>query len=321
MSRFAEALPRLSLWRVLPLALAAEAAVLAALAEWAAVPPRAVSEAGMTLTLVTDMAAGEAQAAHGAEPASSVQEPEPEPKPEREPAAPVPAEPLTPAVADAGPPPPAEPPAQTAAARMAPDRALALEPAPVLAEPAPPDRAPPRQAAAAREPVPRAAARSVQRSPESAPLSRSKSPSGSAMASAPRSQPAAQRPAADRALGAAVPTGQRPGASDAGPGKVADRVGARRSGVVQPVAYRSNPRPAYPREARERRQEGTVRLRVLVDPKGRPIEVQIAASSGVASLDAAAVAAVRRWRFSPARQAGQASAAWVLIPARFKLTG
>ena len=86
-----------------------------------------------------------------------------------------------------------------------------------------------------------------------------------------------------------------------------------------PVAYLNNPAPAYPREARRLGHQGTVRLRVLVTAEGRAADVQIAGSSGVASLDEAALRAVRRWRFTPARHGGHASAAWVLIPVRFQL--
>ncbi|MBK1732578.1 hypothetical protein CKO41_12425 [Thiococcus pfennigii] len=86
-----------------------------------------------------------------------------------------------------------------------------------------------------------------------------------------------------------------------------------------PVAYLNNPAPAYPREARRLGHQGTVRLRVLVTAEGRAADVQIAGSSGVTSLDEAALRAVRRWRFTPARHGGHASAAWVLIPVRFQL--
>ncbi len=91
-------------------------------------------------------------------------------------------------------------------------------------------------------------------------------------------------------------------------------------GVSSPAAYLSHPEPAYPDAARRLRQEGRVQLRVRVDTDGRPGEVQIAASSGVASLDQAAIRAVRHWRFTPTRRNGQSIADWVRIPIQFTLT-
>jgi protein TonB len=47
--------------------------------------------------------------------------------------------------------------------------------------------------------------------------------------------------------------------------------------------------------------------------------VDIKTSSGSARLDEAAEAAVRQWRFVPAKQGEAAVAAWVLVPLVFKL--
>lgn len=92
-----------------------------------------------------------------------------------------------------------------------------------------------------------------------------------------------------------------------------------RSGPSSPAAYLNNPAPDYPETARRMRQEGTVSLRVLVNASGQAAEVAIATSSGISSLDQAAIRAVRRWRFTPAHQTGQPIAAWVRVPIRFKL--
>lgn len=51
--------------------------------------------------------------------------------------------------------------------------------------------------------------------------------------------------------------------------------------------------------------EGSVVLHVLVDAQGGAAEVTVAAGSGQPVLDASAVEAVRRWRFSPALEAGK----------------
>lgn len=77
--------------------------------------------------------------------------------------------------------------------------------------------------------------------------------------------------------------------------------------------------PVYPPASRRLDEEGVVRLRVLVDERGRPHEVQIAKSSGFDRLDQAAVTAVRRWQFSPAMQASGAVTAWTQVNVVFKL--
>jgi periplasmic protein TonB len=78
--------------------------------------------------------------------------------------------------------------------------------------------------------------------------------------------------------------------------------------------------PTYPPASRRAGEEGTVRLRVLVDERGRPSDVQVAQGSGFSRLDDAAVAAVRRWRFEAARNGGSAVSAWTQVSVTFKLT-
>jgi protein TonB len=81
----------------------------------------------------------------------------------------------------------------------------------------------------------------------------------------------------------------------------------------------TNRAPAYPESALRRREQGRVVLRVSVSVDGTPIEVGLAETSGHASLDAAALVAVRQWRFSPATQAGRAVPAIAEVPVRFRL--
>lgn len=85
--------------------------------------------------------------------------------------------------------------------------------------------------------------------------------------------------------------------------------------------YLKNPAPRYPLEARRAREQGTVRLKVLVTPDGRVGEIRVLRSSGHDRLDEAALKAVRGWRFAPARQAGTPVAAWVIVPVPFQLQG
>ena len=61
--------------------------------------------------------------------------------------------------------------------------------------------------------------------------------------------------------------------------------------------YLSNPPPEYPEIAQELGQEGTVLLKVKVSASGLVLQVSVHRSSGYSSLDAAAINAVRRWKF------------------------
>ena len=83
--------------------------------------------------------------------------------------------------------------------------------------------------------------------------------------------------------------------------------------------YRSNPPPEYPVEARRLHQEGVVILGVEVSADGRPSNVRIKHGSGVRVLDQAALEAVQKWTFEPARIGGLPIASTVDIPLRFTL--
>jgi len=67
-------------------------------------------------------------------------------------------------------------------------------------------------------------------------------------------------------------------------------------------------------------EQGSVRLRVMVDERGRPQEVQVAQSSGFPRLDEAAVSAVKRWVFAPAVQDAIAVPTWTQVSVVFRLT-
>ncbi|QXH36030.1 energy transducer TonB [Pseudomonas muyukensis] len=85
------------------------------------------------------------------------------------------------------------------------------------------------------------------------------------------------------------------------------------------AAYLKNPAPEYPQMALRRGWEGTVLLRVEVLPSGKPGQIQLQQSSGRPALDEAALAAVKRWSFVPAKQGEVAQAGWVSVPIDFKL--
>jgi len=84
--------------------------------------------------------------------------------------------------------------------------------------------------------------------------------------------------------------------------------------------YRTNPPPAYPIAARRLREEGVVFVRVAVAADGRPTAVTVERGCGHPLLDDAALEAVRRWTFEPARAAGTPVDSLVVIPVRFSLS-
>jgi protein TonB len=86
------------------------------------------------------------------------------------------------------------------------------------------------------------------------------------------------------------------------------------------AAYLHNPKPEYPRVARQRRLSGQVLLEVSVAADGSVIQVRVKRGSGHGLLDRAALGTVQRWRFVPARRLGKAVAATVEVPVRFSLS-
>ncbi|MEO0070948.1 MAG: TonB family protein [candidate division WOR-3 bacterium] len=79
------------------------------------------------------------------------------------------------------------------------------------------------------------------------------------------------------------------------------------------------PKPVYPDLARNAGIEGQCVVEGLVDVDGSVIEVKIVKSSGNQSLDAAAVEAAYKAKFTPAKQRDKAVRVWVSIPYRFTL--
>jgi protein TonB len=76
-------------------------------------------------------------------------------------------------------------------------------------------------------------------------------------------------------------------------------------------------RPVYPQDAFVKKVEGTVVVRILIGPDGRVQSARIAKS--IPLLDDAALAAVRQWRFVPARHRGQPVAVYADAPVRFAI--
>lgn len=125
---------------------------------------------------------------------------------------------------------------------------------------------------------------------------------------------------------AALPRGEPQGAVS---GVVGGVVGGRLSGkgnqplpadaVVHPPVVLSRVMPTYPPLARARGLEGRVILTAVVDQQGR-VEAAITVTQSMSLLDAAAVEALRQWRFEPGRDRdGTPVRVRIEIPFRFQL--
>jgi protein TonB len=89
---------------------------------------------------------------------------------------------------------------------------------------------------------------------------------------------------------------------------------------LKPSFAQAPPPPRYPAQARRRNQQGVVLLEVRLDARGEQRELTLLRSSGVPSLDQAALTAVSRWRFRAEMRDGQAVPSRVQIPIEFALT-
>lgn len=85
------------------------------------------------------------------------------------------------------------------------------------------------------------------------------------------------------------------------------------------AAYLNNPTPNYPPISRRLEEQGTVTLDVFVDKDGQAQNVVIKKTSGFERLDSAALATVKKWKFSPAKQDENLIASWVQVPVKFML--
>ena len=78
-------------------------------------------------------------------------------------------------------------------------------------------------------------------------------------------------------------------------------------------------RPQYPEIAQEAGLEGVVVVQAFIDKKGRVKETLILKGVPNTGLDEAAMEAIRKTRFKPAKQRERAVGVWISIPVNFKL--
>jgi len=132
-------------------------------------------------------------------------------------------------------------------------------------------------------------------------------------------RPAPSPPATAKAATTPAPEavdGERGSGTDAPSAQaVAGQPGANR--VALPAS--GNEPPRYPWTARAQGHQGRVVLSVWVSPEGRADELAVLQSSGYPNLDRAAVEAVQRWRFRPARRGGVEAGSLLYVPVVFRL--
>lgn len=90
-------------------------------------------------------------------------------------------------------------------------------------------------------------------------------------------------------------------------------------GSLQELKATSRVEPVYPAASLRAGEEGSVLLRIFVDPNGRPQQVLVDRSSGHSRLDDAAVKAVQRWRFQPATSGSGPIGSWSRVTITFRL--
>ncbi len=90
--------------------------------------------------------------------------------------------------------------------------------------------------------------------------------------------------------------------------------------LLTSAQIRKNPHPRYPAQARSLGQEGTVKIRINIDPQGQVKTNEILTSSGYPLLDEAACQTIlKKWRFTPAMKNGQPTQGQLTISITFEL--
>jgi protein TonB len=123
-------------------------------------------------------------------------------------------------------------------------------------------------------------------------------------------------------LGGGGSSGARSGQNLAAVGPSTSAVGADGPGTLTSFAVPKGGyqmKPTYPESARRAGIEGTSLLRFEITEGGMVSRITVEKSAGHEELDRAAIAAVQKWRFEPARRGPQAVAVWVTLPVRFEL--
>ena len=84
---------------------------------------------------------------------------------------------------------------------------------------------------------------------------------------------------------------------------------------------KSRKSPEYPRSARRAGTEGQVQLNLLISASGTVDDARLLSATPSGVFEDAALEAVRRWTFSPARYEGRAVSVWARQTIDFRLSG
>lgn len=84
-----------------------------------------------------------------------------------------------------------------------------------------------------------------------------------------------------------------------------------------PPQYAATPQPPYPKELLRRRIEGSVRVRIHINPQGKPLAVEIISATHPAFAKAAKQTILSAWRFHPAYNGPSPVSATVVTTVRF----
>jgi protein TonB len=90
--------------------------------------------------------------------------------------------------------------------------------------------------------------------------------------------------------------------------------------LIAKPTFSAKPTPvSYPRLARNRGWQGRTVVEVWIDDQGKQVKTAVHQSSGHASLDKSALAAIKKWKFAKHNEHGRSVAHRVHIPIDFKL--
>ena len=118
------------------------------------------------------------------------------------------------------------------------------------------------------------------------------------------------------AAGGKVEVNARPLKPD--PAKLA-ALGLTEGDVESPVAVRREP-PAYPKAAVEKRIQGRVSMRCVIQASGVLDQCSVTKALST-ECDAAALAAAKEWRYTPTKVKGKAVPAYLTVDIDFRLSG
>jgi len=86
-----------------------------------------------------------------------------------------------------------------------------------------------------------------------------------------------------------------------------------------PVSVEIRVPPVYPLRARQRRIEGWVRVKILVDAHGRVEQAEIVEAQPAGYFENSVLQCVKKWKLTPPTVGGQPVKAWMVTRIRFKL--